>query len=64
MDDLVKAGSLNIRLSKDQRQRLTEAADIVSRQRGEVVDLGTLARELIVQGADDIRARPQRRGAA
>lgn len=57
MEELNKTEQVNVRISAVQKERLAEAAQIVSRERGELVDPATLARELIVAGADEIRAR-------
>ena len=59
MEELSKTEQINIRISEAQKQRLAEAAQIVSLERGELVDPSTLARELIVAGADTIRAKAQ-----
>ena len=55
--DLSLTEQLNIRVSALLRQRLAEAAEIVSLERGVRLDQTTLARELIVAGVDEIRAR-------
>ena len=57
VEELNKTEALNVRISEVQKQRLAEAAQIVSLERGELVDPTTLARELIVAGADEIRGR-------
>lgn len=64
MEELSKTEQINIRISEAQKQRLAEAAQIVSLERGELVDPSTLARELIVAGADTIRAKAQADAAA
>lgn len=57
MDDLNKTEQLNLRVSGLQREWLAEAARIVSRERGEIIEEATLARELIVAGVEGIRNR-------
>jgi len=57
MDDLNKTEQLNIRVSGAQKDLLAEAAGVVSRERRESVEPTTLARELIVAGAETIVAR-------
>jgi uncharacterized protein (DUF1778 family) len=45
-----------VRLTDDQRRMLERAAKIVSRDRGEVVGLGTVLREEGLKGAERILA--------
>jgi uncharacterized protein (DUF1778 family) len=61
MDDLNKTEQINIRISLAQKEWLAEAAQVVSRERGELVDPATLARELIVAGTEEIRSRSEQK---
>jgi hypothetical protein len=55
VEALNKTETLTVRVSPLQKERLIEAARIVSAQKGETVDPMTLARDLIVQGVEVIR---------
>lgn len=63
MEDLNKTEQINVRISQVQKDRLAEAAQVVSLERGELVDPSSLARELIASGADVIRARAEQKAA-
>jgi hypothetical protein len=56
-EELNKTEQINLRVSAVQLERLDEAVRIVSLEKGEAVDRATLARELIVQGVENIRSR-------
>lgn len=56
MRGLIKKRTLPVRLTDDQRRMLERAAKIVSRDRGEVVGLGTVLREEGLKGAERILA--------
>lgn len=61
---LIKKRQLLVRLTDDQRRTLERAAKIVSRDRGEVVGLGTILREEGMKGVERILAAHAERQAA
>jgi hypothetical protein len=56
MSGLSKTKPLPIRFTAQQRKRIADAARIVSRRRGEIVDASTLFRELGMQAIDELLA--------
>lgn len=56
MDDLLKSERLMVRYTPDQLDRISRAAVIQSRRRGEIVDPSSLVRELTVPAVSEILA--------
>ena len=54
MSDLNKTERLDIRVSPEQTRRLKRASELESVRRGEAIEPGTLAREIIFAGVDGI----------
>lgn len=60
MDDLTKTEQLNLRISPIQKAWLAEAAEVVSREKGALVPVSTLALDLLMEAVEAIRLRALR----
>lgn len=56
MSDLLKSERITVRFSPEQIARIEKASEIEGRRRGEMVDAGTLLRELTMPRVDEIIA--------
>jgi hypothetical protein len=56
MSDLYKTERMTIRWSAEQLARIERAAEIQSRRKGELIEPGTLVRDLTMPGVDEILA--------
>lgn len=66
MKRLSKTDQFNVRVSPEQRARVARAAKLVSIEKGEVIDAGSLFRDCAMEGIDAIlnRASDDRRSGA